>query len=378
MVRRKSSPRRAARLAFTASSTAWVISAACKPPAAPAPAVSVDCASIEAQARAVEHTALEPELVAWDPAARAELDRLRKQGVVAVRYEAHGCDVSLELLPECVGPKNRYVFMPVRAAERETQIAHDPGELFAKLPLGATTLTSLFRDGHAVVADSVIVGSVGLPPGSTVTETDLVGTACRRATHVVGAVYFGGFALASAQPSQADALGGLFSKGGADPIAHEGYPAICERAASEGVELGGCSVPLRLALISLHPDAARIFAAPPPSAALDAGASADQDPDASFDQAAIERIVRLHQTNVRKTCFESAAESVKRVTVSVSLKVDVHGHVAEADPSVTEADGPSDLSAAVGRCIANDVKSWVFPEPDGERVLSLPFHFLRQ
>jgi hypothetical protein len=52
--------------------------------------------------------------------------------------------------------------------------------------------------------------------------------------------------------------------------------------------------------------------------------------------------------------------------------------VAGADPSVTEADGPSDLATAVGRCIANDVKTWVFPEPDSERVISLPFHFLRQ
>lgn len=333
---------------------------------------------MEAQARAVEHADLEPELVAWDATARAELDRLRKQGVVAVRYEAHGCEVSLELLPDCVGPKNRYVFTPLR--EPKAHVFRETNDLFAQVPLGATTLTSFLEGRRAIVADSFIVGSVGLPPGSTVTEYDLVGTACRRATHVVGAVYVGGFALVSAQSSQADALGGVFAKGGGDPIAHEGYPAVCDRAASEGVELGGCSVPLRLALIALHPDSPSARAPATNAVAHDAGV-APEDSDAApptFDQAAIERIVRLHQTDLRRDCFESAAESVRRVTVSVSARIDTHGRVKEADPSVTEADGPSDLAAAVGRCIGRDVKSWIFPEPDGEKVLSLPFHFLRQ
>jgi len=40
----------------------------------------------------------EPDLMAWDPGSRANLSRLRHQGVVAVRYEAKGCNVELELL----------------------------------------------------------------------------------------------------------------------------------------------------------------------------------------------------------------------------------------------------------------------------------------
>ena len=37
----------------------------------------------------------EPDLMAWDPGSRSNLNRLRAAGVVAVRYQAVGCNVKL-------------------------------------------------------------------------------------------------------------------------------------------------------------------------------------------------------------------------------------------------------------------------------------------
>jgi hypothetical protein len=356
----------------------------CKGPAAPDSASSdsvprgVDCGAVRAP--------VEPELMAWDAAARAQLDRMRKQGVVAVRYEARGCDISLELLPECVGPKNKYVYAPFAASE--TTIARDATELFVKVPLGAATLFPLLKDRRALRAEMRLVGSVGLPPGSTVSEYDLVGPECRRATHVVGAVYVGGFAIATMPASQVDASGDLFTRGasaGGDAVAHEGYPAVCDRAVTEGVELGGCAVPLRLSLISLRPAATDAVVASTPKQAetphaMDASCgTASQDGGAPvFDQAAIECVTRTHQAAVRRNCWEASSDNVKRITVMVTARLDPHGKVVDASSDVADAEGPADLAAGIGRCVANDVRTWVFPEPESEKVLTLPFHLLRQ
>src|SRR5258706_4256650 len=68
----------------------------------------------------------EPDLMAWDPGSRANLNRLRHRGVVAVRYEAKGCNVELELLSNCIGPTGKYEFAPYSANEK--QVAHNASE----------------------------------------------------------------------------------------------------------------------------------------------------------------------------------------------------------------------------------------------------------
>ncbi|MCW5838166.1 MAG: hypothetical protein KIS78_37590, partial [Labilithrix sp.] len=201
----------------------------------------VDCAAVKAPA--------EPDLMAWDASSRAQLDKLRRQGVVAVRYEAQGCDVSLELLPQCVGPKNRYVYSPFSATD--TKIARDHGELLAQLPLGAENVSGWIAGRRALRTDAKVVGAVGLPTGSTVTEYDLVGPECKRATHVVGVVYVGGFAMAASDARDVAATDLFASPTPVEGMTREGQAQICERAEAEGIELSGCAVPLRVALIPL-------------------------------------------------------------------------------------------------------------------------------
>jgi hypothetical protein len=346
---------------------------ACRGPAAQAAHAKdafagVDCKNVRAPA--------EPDLVAWEPSSRAQLDKLRRQGVVAVRYEARGCEVSLELLPQCVGPRNRYVYSPFSA--KETTIARDRSELLTKLPLGAANVTGMLDSRHALRADVNLVGAAGLPAGTTITEYDLVGPECKRATHIVSAVYVGGFAMAAADKKDVNATN-LFAS--TNPIGNgtrEGQAQICERAEAEGVELPGCAVPLRLALVPIEGGSKAIVSnAPVATTPRSASDSASAEPRV-FDQNAVERVVRQKQGAVKRRCWETASASVRRVNVAVTTTIDVRGRVVDAKAQLIDSEGSADVGASVARCIAGEIHSWRFPEPEKQQVLTLPFHLIRQ
>jgi hypothetical protein len=300
----------------------------------------------------------EPAIIALEAPKRAEIDKLRKRNVLAARYETKGCEVSIELLPQCVGPANRYVYTPMSGTD--TFVVHDVDELVAKLPVGATTLVGAVRERGALRVDTKLVGAYALPEGSKIGEIDFVGPECKRATHFVRAVYVGGFAVSS-------------NAKGAEAVAREGTPVICDRAAAEGLELSGCAAPLRLALVPMASGRAEV---PLTSHAMTKQAEAPVS--GTLDQNAIERVTRSHQTAVRRACWESGSEAVKRITITVVARVDTNGAVVRAEPKITDLDGPSDVASAVARCVANQVRTWRFPEPDAEKSLTLPFHLLRQ
>jgi hypothetical protein len=300
----------------------------------------------------------EPSIIALEGPKRAEIDKLRKRNVLAARYETKGCDVSIELLPQCLGPTNRYVYTPMNGSE--SFVMQDADELLRKLPVGAATLVGPLRERGALRVDTKLVGAYALPDGSKISEIDFVGPDCRRATHFVRAVYVGGFRLA---PTRA----------GAEPLAREGTPVICDRAASESLELSGCAAPLRLALVPMSSGRTEV-----PLTSHTVAKPVEQPVAGTLDQNAIERVTRSHQGAVRRACWESGAEAVKRITITVVARVDTKGAVMRAEPNVSDLDGPSDVAAAVARCVANQVRTWRFPEPDAEKSLTLPFHLLRQ
>jgi hypothetical protein len=334
--------------------------------------------------------------MAWDPAQRAKLDKLRRQGVVAVRYETKGCEVSLELLPDCVGPKNRYVYASMGSVD--TRVARNVDELLAKLPLGASTVSSSLRANESIRADFKLVGAAALPAGSTISEYDLVGTACKSATHVVSAVYLGGFGIAQ-EPGAATT--NAFS-GGVEAIAREGYPAICDRAENEQIPLDGCSAPIRVALIPLNGvappptcpehwtfDGKKCVknATPAPVCATWGGGepqagcgsdAASTEASQVFDQANVERVVRIKSQNTKRYCWESSSNAVHSITVNVATSIEPQGKVTAAEPQLVAAEGPSEVATTIARCIASDVLTWEFPPPGRTTSVVLPFHLLRQ
>jgi hypothetical protein len=327
----------------------------------------VDCAKVKAPA--------EPDLLAWEATSRTQLDKLRRQGVVAVRYEAQGCDVTMELLPECVGPKNKYVFTPF--VEKRSTVAHDTRELVAALPVGAANVAGPLKESRVLRADTKIVGAVGLPKGTTVTEYDFVGPQCKQATHFIGTLFVGGFALAPMREAEAKGKS-VFTADVIEGMTREGTPAICDRSEAEGIELLGCSVPLRAALIPFRSDSpAPVVRTPKPVSPrpdTDAGTTEPR----TFDQNAVERVVREKQGAVKRTCWETSSDSLRRVNITVTTTISPQGRVVEARPQLVDSEGSADVAAMVARCIANEIQTWQFPEPERQQVITLPFHLIRQ
>ncbi len=225
---------------------------------------AVSCSAVRPQT--------EPDLMAWDPGSRGNLSRLRKEGVVAVRYEAKGCNVELELLPNCIGPGAQYKYS--QYPEEQTKVARNSEELYAELPLGAARLSGKLKGNRALRTDYRLVGLSAIPAGRSFTPADLKGPDCARATHVISTVYLGGFTLVAGDLSEVEGGGSVFAVGGAkggsasksERLDSAGDPESCEAAAKEGVEHPRCSVPLRIGLISIEgraPTVATPTSAPP-------------------------------------------------------------------------------------------------------------------
>lgn len=216
----------------------------------------------------------------WKASQRASLSALRRQGVVAVRYEKNGCDVELEVLPDCIGDGD-YVFSPYVA--NESKLARDRAELRAKLPLGAAELGGHLAEGWSLRTDYRLAGMLSLPPGKRYAHDALRGLDCDRATHVVARIYLGGFALAVGESRTIAAAATLFGAGVSgehlaqtERLASEGDADGCKEAQREGVESPRCDVPLRLGLLPLGTPIDGQAAAPDPATGLAPLATADE------------------------------------------------------------------------------------------------------
>jgi hypothetical protein len=201
-------------------------------------------------------TQTEPDLMGWDSGSRLNLNMLRQAGVVAVRYVAKGCNVELEVLPNCIG-EGSYKYTPYSASD--TKIARNAQELYAELPIGAARLQGKVQGGRAIRTDYSLVGMAALPPGSTYAVASLKGPDCARATHVVSRVYLGGFAMVAGESQTISGSASFFGVGAgaesqaqAERLAREGDPAQCQKALGWGEPQPLCSVPLRIGLLAIE------------------------------------------------------------------------------------------------------------------------------
>lgn len=207
----------------------------------------VQCSAVRPQS--------EPDLMAWDPQSRGLLSVLHRQRVVVVRYAAKGCNVELELLSNCQA-KGSYDFLPY--SSRKSQVAHNQSELFAQLPVGALHLAGNLKGDRAIRTDFMFVGIDSLPSDQTFRVSDLRGTDCARATHVVNRIYLGGFAMSAGESRSLDAGGSLFgasagakSDASFQQLDSEGNVADCETAQQDGRPNNGCQTPLRIGLLAI-------------------------------------------------------------------------------------------------------------------------------
>jgi flagellar motor protein MotB len=195
--------------------------------------------------------------MAWDPGSRANLSRLRRRGVVAVRYHAVGCNVELELLSNCIGTSVKYEFSPYSANEHK--VAHNASELFAALPLGAASLSGKVQGNRALRTDYMLAGQYAVPPEATFKRSELRGVDCAKATHVVSTVYVGAFAMAAGERRTMDGSATVFGIGSVGGGSHadveilgdEGSATACKSSQDDGKENERCGVPLRVGLVAL-------------------------------------------------------------------------------------------------------------------------------
>jgi len=197
----------------------------------------------------------EPDLMGWQVGQRANLSSLRRQGVVAVHYEAHGCDVKLEVLPNCIG-EGAYSFSPYVA--NESKIARDVAELRTTLPIGAVELGGHLKEGWSLRTDYRVAGVLSLPVGKRYSRDDLRGLDCDRATHVVARIYLGGFAIMAGESRSIAATATVFGAGAsgahlaeAKRVVSEGDAEGCLAAQKAGQESPTCATPLRVGLLPL-------------------------------------------------------------------------------------------------------------------------------
>jgi len=81
----------------------------------------------------------------------------------------------------------------------------------------------------------------------------------------------------------------------------------------------------------------------------------------------VTRVLALHTTAVKRTCWERIQTQSSSVNVTVHIVVAPSGQVSSATATGNDP--------VVGHCIEGEVKRWSFP---GSGTIDIPFHFLRQ
>lgn len=139
----------------------------------------------------------QPLVTEWPASYKARLEALLQGGAVAVEYS--GCD--LKLVDRCK-LSGSYAWKKTTLSTDATDI-HDEDDLYAKLPLGAATLSGQLRTSGALRVETTVSGQLQLVGKAADDETS--GAECARATHLVMALSVGAFKLVSGGEAQAGA-----------------------------------------------------------------------------------------------------------------------------------------------------------------------------
>lgn len=144
----------------------------------------------------------QPELIGWDQGSRGTLHAIASQGVPVVYFRALGCDITLELLSDCVDKTHKYSYS--RSQGEASRSASNELGLYSDFPVGAGGLRARLSGGEEVRAQIFEVGVQRIEIGADIHMADLRGD-CARATHVVAAIHRGAFA--SLQPRRPPSAG---------------------------------------------------------------------------------------------------------------------------------------------------------------------------
>ena len=98
----------------------------------------------------------------------------------------------------------------------------------------------------------------------------------------------------------------------------------------------------------------------------------DSGPSAggAFDQGAIERVVNSRKAGVKRTCLDRGGSAAGSTKVTAAITIAPNGSVQNVSTSGNDP--------VVGKCIEQQLRSWVFPAPGEVKQVQIPFVFVRQ
>ena len=113
-----------------------------------------------------------------------------------------------------------------------------------------------------------------------------------------------------------------------------------------------------------------LLASNSPTPKLDTSGPSPSVGGGTFDQSAIERVVSMRKTGVKRTCLDRGGSTASSTKITATLTIAPNGSVQNA---TTSGDDP-----AVGKCIENQLRTWTFPPPGEVKTVQIPFVFVRQ
>jgi hypothetical protein len=206
-------------------------------------------------------TANRPFIIEWDATDASSFEARAGTDIIVVKYE--GCD--LQVLDGCAndvvkGSLGAYKPVEWTSGSLESLDINNDGDLFTKLPLGASSLGGRVEGGEKFHMEYFVSGTRSATR-EAVYEADLAKVpGCKEATHFVYAYNLGAFALGAQSNIKGNINGSVFGFGaGADRSSSSkadkkgGVLSSCRGESAK--ELDTCKVPIRLTLREISPGA---------------------------------------------------------------------------------------------------------------------------
>ncbi len=108
----------------------------------------------------------------------------------------------------------------------------------------------------------------------------------------------------------------------------------------------------------------------PSTAKLPSDPSGPGPSGGGFDQGAIERVVNSRKAGVKRTCLDRSTSTSSSTKVTATITIAPNGSVQNVS---TAGDEP-----VVAKCIEQQLRGWSFPAPGEQKVVQIPFVFVRQ
>lgn len=253
-------------------------------------------------------------LVAVPFTLRRAIQERAKEGLVVVRYRTAACGAELEVLEGC-SIAGRYAWR-AKSSERAA-VLRTESELRRRLALSGDALEARRKKASALRIDERVAGRWVAPKGIGYARGRLEG-ACDGATHVLGVIELGGYAVSAGAPARLEGFDGFTGapEAGVEVLSRAGDTDTCRRLDGRSRAPRGCDHALAVALT---PVAAGGEAPEPPPPTIEiAGGPFWMGHDAGAPDEGPKHEVRLDAFEIDRT--EVTVEAYRRCVEAKACK----------------------------------------------------------